>query len=80
TTFPVDKIQIYPNPAKDKIQLSNLDNLSAEIRIFNVLGKPVFYQNKSTKNTIDVSAFNQGVYLVKLTIDGKSKTQKLVIQ
>jgi len=79
-TFAIDTISIYPNPAKNKIQLSNLNNLSAEIRIFNVLGKQVFYQSKSIKNTIDVSNFNKGIYLVKIDVDGKSKTQKLVIQ
>ncbi|WP_439131760.1 T9SS type A sorting domain-containing protein [Polaribacter sp.] len=79
TNFPVDKIHIYPNPGKDKIQLSNLDNLSAEIRIFTILGKQVLNQSKFSQKTIDISAFNKGVYLVKIDVDGKSKTQKLVI-
>ena len=76
----VDNISIFPNPAKNQIQLSNIDAVSVGIRIFNVLGKQVFYQSKITKNTIDVSSFNKGIYLVKINIDGKTKTQKLVIQ
>lgn len=79
-TFKVDRISFYPNPAKNKIQFSNIDGVSAEIRIFNVLGKQVFHQSKITEKTIDISSFNKGVYLVKINIDGKSKTQKLVIQ
>ncbi len=77
--FNIDKINIYPNPAKDKIHVSNIDAVSAEIRIFNVLGKQVFYQSKIREKTIDVSSFNKGIYIVKLDIDGKTKTQKLVI-
>lgn len=78
-TFLVDKIAVYPNPAKNKIQFSNIDAVSAEIRIFNVLGKQVFHQSKIKENTLDISSFNKGVYLVKINVDGKTKTQKLVI-
>jgi hypothetical protein len=78
--FKVDMISIYPNPAKNKIQLSNINAISAEIRIFNVLGKQVFHQTKITENTIDISSFNKGVYIVKITVDKRTKTQKLVIQ
>ena len=77
--FNIDKINIYPNPAKNKIHVSNIDAVSAEIRIFNVLGKQVFHQIKTPEKTIDVSSFNKGIYIVKIDIDGKTKTQKLVI-
>ncbi|APZ46251.1 hypothetical protein BW723_08055 [Polaribacter reichenbachii] len=76
----LDRISIYPNPAKNKIQLSNINAISAEIRIFNVLGKQVFHQSKITNNSIDISSFKKGVYLAKINVDGKTKTQKLVIQ
>ena len=78
--LPVDKIEFYPNPAKDKIQISNIGGVSAEIRIFNALGKQVLHQPKITKKTIDISSFHKGIYIVKISVDGKSKTKKLVIQ
>lgn len=78
--FKVNKISFYPNPAKDEIRVSNIDGISAEIRIFNVLGKQVFHQPEITNKTIDISSFNSGIYLVKINVDGKSRTQKLVIQ
>jgi hypothetical protein len=80
TAFSLDDVSIYPNPAKDKIHFTNLDANSTEVRIFNALGKQVFYQPKLTDSAIDVSQFNNGVYLVKVTGDGKSRIQKLVIQ
>lgn len=79
-TFSIDQIMVYPNPAKNQIQISNFDAVSSEIRIFNVLGKQVFHQKKIKNNTIDVSSFDKGIYLVKIDVDGKAKTQKLVIQ
>jgi hypothetical protein len=75
----LSKIDFYPNPAKNKIHFSNIEATSAEIRIFNVLGKQVFHQTKLASKTIDISSFKSGIYLVKIDIDGKSKTQKLVI-
>lgn len=79
-SFKVDAISIYPNPAKNKIHFSNIEAGAAEIRIFNVLGKQVFHQTKLSSKTLDISSFKSGIYIVKLAIDGKSKTQKLVIQ
>jgi hypothetical protein len=79
-SFNLDTISIYPNPASNKIQLSNIIGISAKIRIFNVLGKQVFYQKNIQKKSIDVSNFTKGIYLVKIYVEGKSKTQKLVIQ
>ena len=78
--FNLSKVAIHPNPAKNKIQISNLEVGSAEIRIFNVLGKQVFYQTKITKNTINISSFNKGIYLVNIKVNDKVKNQKLVIQ
>lgn len=78
--FSINTIVIYPNPAKDKIQISKHNGFSFEISIFNVLGKQVYHQSKTKEKTIDISSLNKGVYMVKINIDGNSKTQKLVIQ
>jgi hypothetical protein len=78
--FLLNKIAIYPNPAKNRIQVSNIAATSVEIRIFNLLGRHVFHQAKLTEKVIDISSFNAGIYIVKIAVDEKSKTQKLVIQ
>lgn len=80
TAFSLNDVSIYPNPASNKIHFSNVDAVSTEVRIFNLLGKQVFHQPQLTENSIDVSQFNKGIYLFKLTVDGKSRTQKLIIQ
>lgn len=80
TAFSLDDVSIYPNPAKDRIQFTNLDANSVEVRIFNTLGKQVFHQSKLIENSIDASQFNKGIYLLKVIVDGKLRTQKLVIQ
>ncbi|QTE22117.1 DM13 domain-containing protein [Polaribacter cellanae] len=76
----LNKVKIYPNPAKKEIQIGNIEANSAEIRIFNVLGKKVFYQQKNTGKTLDISFLQSGIYMVKVSVENASKTQKLVIQ
>ena len=31
-------------------------------------------------NTLDVSSFNSGFYMLKVTVDGQSKVSKLVVR
>ena len=74
-----EKIKLYPNPANNVINISDLENISDyQIAIFDMTGKLMFEGNESTK--IDISSFNEGVYLVKLynKSSGSSKVAKFV--
>ncbi len=68
---------IYPNPARDRVTLSNLSSDSTTITITGILGRKI--KTISTEGRpsidIDVSGFRKGIYLV--TIGGVSK--KLVV-
>jgi len=75
----LNKVKLYPNPANDFINISNLDDISNyEISIYDMTGKLMFEGNQSTK--IDVSSFTEGVYLVKLInkSSGSAKVSKFV--
>jgi hypothetical protein len=80
TNFTLGRFSVHLNLAKTKIYFSNIAKTSAEIHIFNVLGKQVFHQATISKNNIDMFSFNAGNYSVKIANVGKSKKQKLVIQ
>jgi hypothetical protein len=80
TNFTLGHFSMRPNAAKTKIYFSNIAKTSAEIHIFNILGKQVFHQATISKNSIDMCSFNAGNYIVKIANDGKSKKKKLVIQ
>lgn len=61
---------IYPNPTKGLINISS-DSLISEIQIFDINGR--ILQNKIIENakveTIDLSPFAAGVYLIEVQID-----------
>jgi hypothetical protein len=73
---------MYPNPAKSFISLSVNTLIGAgSIVITDLYGKQVRTQALSMgNNTMDVSSFAKGIYLVSIiTNEGKS-TQKLVVE
>ena len=73
---------IYPNPAANLLHVDVLlKNGNAGIYIVNVLGQSVYSATTSeTTNTIDVSAFESGIYTVKVITEKGQLVQKIVIE
>ena len=73
-------LKVYPNPVSNGTLFIESDaNAERNITIFDVLGKEVL--NTTTSNTaINVSALHSGVYMVKVTEEGKTATKKLIIR
>lgn len=58
------KTLVYPNPASNHINLSNIQ--AEELMIYNIFGKKIFSTvDIQDEMQIDVSEFTQGVYLIK---------------
>jgi len=76
----IDGLTMYPNPLKgNTLNLTSTANAAMSVQIFDVLGKEVLKSNV-TNNAVNVSGLNAGVYIVKVTEEGKTATRKLVIQ
>ena len=73
-------LNIYPNPVSGNIlNIETAANSTKAVTIFDVLGKQVL--NVATDNTtVNVGNLNAGVYIVKITEDGKTATRKLVVR
>lgn len=73
---------IYPNPVtNNQFNISLPSNLTGEvsIRIINTLGQIVYGTTTAAQHAISItprSVLAQGVYLVELTHEGKSTTEK----
>jgi len=78
--FSLNSIQIYPNPVKDDfVYFSSTQDL--DIIIYDILGKQVLIENiTSTKDFINVSNLNNGIYLVKINSSQGTVTKKLIKQ
>jgi len=62
-------INIFPNPATDKLTITSGELPVTSIEIFDVFGKKVASNHliiSSSNQTIDISYLNSGIYLVKI--------------
>lgn len=71
-----NNLQIYPNPASDKVFVK-ADQLNS-VELFDLQGRKLGVKLNSD-NSINVSNLPKGIYVLKLNIKGKSVSKKLVI-
>jgi len=72
---------LYPNPVSSTVTLqSKFELQNAEIKIFNLLSKTVFTQNKISNATIDLTELNSGIYFLQVKTNNKLFTQKFIKQ
>jgi len=70
-------LSYFPNPVKDNFTLANLEGNSL-IEVHTILGQQLTYKNYDYHEVnIDFSSFNNGIYLVKITSNGETKTIKV---
>ena len=75
----ISGLKVYPNPVTNGTLFIDTDsNAVKAVSIFDVLGKQVV--KTSTEQAVNVSTLKGGVYIVKITEDGKTATRKLVIR
>lgn len=75
-----NNVSIYPNPAEDNITVK-ADDIT-QIEIYNTVGQMVERVDADDDSVeINVSAYNSGVYLMKITLNnGQTYTQKVVVR
>ncbi|MCB0479674.1 MAG: T9SS type A sorting domain-containing protein, partial [Crocinitomicaceae bacterium] len=75
-------IDLYPNPASTEFTLTGHKMDEASIHIFNAMGQIVEANASVEKNqvTFNTTQFKPGVYMVHVTIEGRSFTKRLVIE
>ncbi len=72
-------LNIYPNPATGStLFVTSNNNVEKSVAIFDVLGKQVI--NTVTTGAVNIANLNAGVYIVKVTEEGKTASRKLVVK
>jgi len=74
----IDGFSMYPNPAKNVLNLYTQSNLSKNVQISDVLGKQLV--NTTIEGTTMELHLQTGIYIIKVEEAGKVATQKLVIE
>ena len=73
-----NEIVIYPNPAKDVLNISSLElNDTMLYTIFDITGKRVM-NSKLNNSSIDISKLSPGNYILRIVSDTSIKSQKFI--
>ncbi|AWM13844.1 hypothetical protein DI487_08195 [Flavobacterium sediminis] len=76
----VDGLTMYPNPVSGAtLYINTTANTSKQVQVYDVLGKQVINATVSN-NTLNVANLNSGIYIVKITEEGKTATRKLIVR
>ena len=80
TLLSIKEFKIYPNPSNGNFNIIFDDSNGVHsVEIFSLLGQKVFEINNSKNSSISVSNLQKGTYLMKVTKDFKSRTEKIII-
>ncbi len=77
-SFEDTKISMYPNPVSSSLSINSVEKLDT-ISIYNVIGQEVLNLKVNDTNTIiNVSNFENGIYIIKTFSEGKVSTTKFI--
>ena len=73
------KICIYPNPARNEINISSVENIT-DIQVYAITGKQILNQKFSSVNQLklNIEGFSPGIYLLKVLHNNQISTLKFV--
>jgi len=73
-------LNMYPNPVTNgNLYITSNSNQAKSVAVYDILGKQVVKTN-TINNTVNVSNLKGGLYIVRITEDGKTETRKLMIE
>ncbi|MFK8039423.1 MAG: M4 family metallopeptidase [Crocinitomicaceae bacterium] len=77
----IQSISIYPNPASTVFSISTEGlNVTDDVRIYSISGNLVKTINSSSTMSIDISDLSSGIYIVRLNVNDRVKSRKLIIK
>ena len=76
-----EEVRIYPNPAKDKLNIVSMVSESMEVFIYSITGQLVYYKdNLDNHELINTIKFDYGLYIIKVRTVGDVITKKFIKQ
>lgn len=73
--------EVYPNPATDNIHIDlPYDQINTQIRLIDMQGRVILQQNTTVmQNTLSLNGVAPGLYIVRIEVDGASKSFKVEV-
>jgi hypothetical protein len=73
-------IQVFPNPASTKLQISSQQNMIKNLCLYNTNGQLVYSLNdlNTFQSVLDLSAFDAGIYLLRIQTASGFQQQRII--
>jgi len=75
-----ENITVYPNPATNVVNVKLAGDKEAKVQLFNLVGQQVYFGTATNTASINVSNMKAGVYMLKVSQNGKVYTSKVVVK
>ena len=73
-------VNIYPNPTDGRFVVEFNEETTGTIQVINILGEELIsVPIQTSKTDFDLSNMNKGVYFVRITSNGVSNTEKIIV-
>ena len=75
-----ENITVYPNPASNYLNVTLAGDEAATVQLFNLVGQQVYSETAVNSASINVANLKAGVYMLKVSQNGKVYTSKVVVK
>lgn len=78
---PTQSVQVFPNPAKDRINVCFAETCEAMVHLYDMMGRLVYTNNATTQVVvIPTQNFAKGIYTLVINCDGKQQVNRVVVE
>ena len=78
---PTRSIEVFPNPAKDRINVRFAEENEAAVNLYDMMGRLVYAANANTQYFVILTqGLGQGIYTLVVNVDGKQLVDRVVVE
>ena len=78
---PTQTVEVFPNPAKDRINVRFAEAGDASVRLYDMMGRLVYSSNGMTQSfVIQTQGMAKGVYALVSRLEGKQQVDRVVVE
>ncbi len=74
------QVQVYPNPASDRVFITGLGNRPVNVEITDIKGQVVMKTNDYNSESISVENLHEGIYMIRISNEDQQVIRKLVVK
>lgn len=74
-------MEIYPNPAKGRINIRFAETMEASVRLYDMMGRLVYSDESNTQSVvIPTEGFAKGLYTLVFVAEGRQQVNRVVVE